>query len=71
MTVKPQLNSEEWDVELGHLSAFGWAVLFSCPVFGRMLKVTCRILTTGMEIFDCKKSEWAMCDDKSEWVAWW
>ena len=37
MTHKQQLNGEKWDVELGHLSAFGWAVLFSCPVLGTML----------------------------------
>lgn len=32
-----QLNGAEWDVELGLLFAFGWAVLFSCQVLGRML----------------------------------
>ena len=25
--LKRQLNSEKWDVELGHLFAFGWAML--------------------------------------------
>ena len=35
-TLKQQLSGEKWVAELGHLSAFGWAVLFSCPVFGRM-----------------------------------
>ena len=35
-TLKQRLNGEEWDVELRHSYGFGWAVLFSCPVFGRM-----------------------------------
>ena len=34
-TLKQQLNGEKWDVELRHLSGFGWAMLFSCPVLGR------------------------------------
>ena len=33
---KQQLNSEQYDVELRHLSGFGWTV-FLCPVIGRML----------------------------------
>ena len=35
-TLEQQLNSENWGVKLGHLSAFGWAMLFSCPVLGRI-----------------------------------
>ena len=35
--LKQQLNGEKWDVEVGHLCAFGWAMLFSCPVIGRLL----------------------------------
>ena len=31
-----ELKCENWDVELGHLSAFTWAVLFSCPVLARL-----------------------------------
>ena len=27
-----QLNGEKWDVELGHLPAFGWTMLFSHPL---------------------------------------
>ena len=34
-TLKQQLNGEKWDVELGHLSAAGGAMLSSCPVLGR------------------------------------
>ena len=30
-------NYEKWDKKLNHLSVFGWAMLFSCPVLGRML----------------------------------
>ena len=30
-------NDAKWDGELGHWSVFGWAVLFSCPVLGRLL----------------------------------
>ena len=37
MTLKQQLNGENWDAELGHLSASGGAKLFSYPVLGRML----------------------------------
>ena len=33
-TLKQQLNGEKWAAELGHLPAFGWALLFSCPVLG-------------------------------------
>ena len=29
---KQQLNGEKCNLELRHLSAFGWAILFSCPV---------------------------------------
>ena len=36
-TTKQHLNSEKRDVELRHLSAFGQAMLFSCPVLGRIL----------------------------------
>ena len=36
-TLKQQLNSEIRDVGLRHLSAFGWAVWFSCGVLGKML----------------------------------
>ena len=35
---KPQLNGQKWDVELGHLLAFGW-VLFLCPVLGRFFQL--------------------------------
>ena len=28
-TLRRQLNGEEWDVELGNLSAFGWTMLFN------------------------------------------
>ena len=34
-------NNEKWDGELSHLSVFGWAVLFSCPVFRKMLAWPC------------------------------
>ena len=27
-TLKQHLNGEKWDLELGHLSAMGWAMLF-------------------------------------------
>ena len=37
LTVKWWKNDGKWDVNLNHLSVFGWAVLFSCPVFGRTL----------------------------------
>ena len=33
--LKQQLNGEKWDAELGHLSAFGWAMQFSCPLLVR------------------------------------
>ena len=32
-----ELNGLKKNVELGHLSAFGWPMLFSCPVLGRLL----------------------------------
>ena len=38
-TRKQQLNGEQWDVELRHLSGFDWAMLFSCPVLGRMFNI--------------------------------
>ena len=34
--LEQQLSSEKWDIELRHLPGFGWAVLFSCPVLGRI-----------------------------------
>ena len=30
---------EKWYGELSHLSIFGWAMLFSCPVLGRMFNI--------------------------------
>ena len=30
-------NDEKWSEKLNHLSVSGWAMLFFCPVFGRML----------------------------------
>ena len=36
-TTLKQLNSEKWHVELGHLFAFGWATLFSCPMLAVIL----------------------------------
>ena len=29
-------NNDKWDKKLNHISVFGWVVLFSCPVFGRL-----------------------------------
>ena len=29
-------NDEKWDGKLIHLPVFGWAVVFSCPVLGRI-----------------------------------
>ena len=39
MTLKQQLKGEQWDVELGHLPAFGWSVLFFAFFVSIMRKV--------------------------------
>ena len=33
---KQDLNGEQWNEKLNHLSVVGWALLFFCPVLGRM-----------------------------------
>ena len=65
MTHKQQLNGEKWDVELGHLSAFGWAVLFSCPVLGTMLAWQLHVIgvmsfleLSSVGLLICKKKIW-------------
>ena len=38
-TLKQQLNAEndeKWDEKLNHLSVLGWAMLFFCPLLGRL-----------------------------------
>ena len=45
-TLKRQLNGQNWDAELGHLSAFDWAMLCSWPVLGRMLAWKWMIVTS-------------------------
>ena len=37
--IKEQLNGEKWDIELGYVSASYKAMLFSCPVLGRMYNI--------------------------------
>ena len=38
-TLTEQLNGEKWDIELGYVSASDKAILFSCPVLGRMYNI--------------------------------
>ena len=42
---KMTLNYEIWVLELGHLPAFGRAMLFLCPVLGKTLSCRSRTLT--------------------------
>ena len=52
MTLKQQLNSEQWDGALSHLSVLGWAMLLWCPVLGKNVGTTI-IQPTNQSTKDC------------------
>ena len=56
--LKQQLHGEKLDVEVGHLSAFGWAMLFSCPVLGWLLAWQWHVIGVMYWILHDVKLKW-------------